>query len=425
VLCTNTGSVLRANDAFSGLFGYSSDEVVGRDIDRPVAPEHDALQSEARGITQRIADGQLSSVETRRRCRDGRLIHVSILGKPILVEGNQVAIYGICRDITAQKEAEAALALSRKKVEQLHDAADAVAGAKKEEEIYRITREAAEHVLGFSLGVLCILEGGEFVCQAVSSKIEMKSLGRTPIDPEGIANRALKSGQPILVDDPKRESLPHGIPATARSLICAPIGDLGVFQAASPAVGAFGSEDGRLLSILLRHAAVGVSRLRLQAELVEQSRHDPLTGLYNRRYFNEFIVQEVMRASRYNHPIGLLMIDVNRFKEINDHYGHQTGDMVLREIAAVLMTTVRQTDMVVRYGGDEFLVVLIETGDEADEAARRVRTAVSESTKLREISRFDVTVAVGHIFWRPDTGTPIEEALATADARMYDDTRAR
>jgi diguanylate cyclase (GGDEF)-like protein len=81
--------------------------------------------------------------------------------------------------------------------------------------------------------------------------------------------------------------------------------------------------------------------------------------------------------------------------------------------------------MVVRYGGDEFLVVLIETGDEADEAARRVRTAVSEITKLREISRFDVTVAVGHIFWRPDTGTPIEEALATADARMYDDTRAR
>jgi two-component system cell cycle response regulator len=119
------------------------------------------------------------------------------------------------------------------------------------------------------------------------------------------------------------------------------------------------------------------------------------------------------------------MVDVNRFKEINDRYGHQTGDMVLCEIATVLKNTVRQTDMVVRYGGDEFLVVLIETGVEADEAGRRVRTAVSGSAKLREISGFGVTVSVGSIFWHPDAGTPIEEALATADARMYDDKRSR
>ncbi|MDD5647235.1 MAG: GGDEF domain-containing protein, partial [Candidatus Bipolaricaulis sp.] len=125
------------------------------------------------------------------------------------------------------------------------------------------------------------------------------------------------------------------------------------------------------------------------------------------------------------HPIGLLMIDVNRFKEINDRHGHQTGDVVLREIAAVLLHTVRKSDMVVRYGGDEFLVVLTETGEDAGEAARRVRTAVSESSTLREISGFGVTVSVGSIFWHPDTGTPIEEALAAADARMYDDKPAR
>ena len=424
VLCSNDGAVLRANDAFCTLFGYSPGEALGRDIDQLVAPERDALQCEARGITQQIADGQLSCVETRRRRKDGRLVHVSILGKPILIGGDQIAIYGIYRDITAQKEAEAALALSRRRVEQLHDAADALAAAKNEQEIYRVTCEAAEHVLGFSLGVLCITDGGEFACQAVSSRIEIESLGRMPIDPAGIAMRALKAGQPIIVNDPKPENLPRGIPATSRSLICGPIGDLGVFQAASPEPGAFSAEDGRLLAILLGHTAVGVSRLRLQVELIEQARRDALTGVFNRRYFNEFITQEVLRASRYNHPIGLLMIDANRFKEINDHYGHQTGDMVLCEIAAVLKNTVRQTDMVVRYGGDEFLVVLIETGVEADEAGRRVRTAVSGSAKLREISGFGVTVSVGSIFRHPDAATPIEEALATADARMYDDKRS-
>jgi len=118
-----------------------------------------------------------------------------------------------------------------------------------------------------------------------------------------------------------------------------------------------------------------------------------------------------------------LMIDVDRFKEINDRYGHQIGDAVLREIADVLRATVRQTDMIVRYGGDEFLVVLTETGQDAEEAAVRVRRAVVGSENLRQISGFNVTVSVGSIFWRPDAGTPIEEALATADARMYDDKR--
>ncbi|MEW5826673.1 MAG: diguanylate cyclase [Candidatus Bipolaricaulota bacterium] len=423
VLCANDGAILRANAAFLSLFGYDLHEVLGRDIDLLVAPEQDGLQTEARGITQQIADGQTSFVETRRRRKDGQWVHVSILGKPILMDGTQIAIYGIYRDITAQKRAEAALTLSHWKVEQLHGAADALGASDTEEEIYRITCEAAERVLGFTLGVLCIADGEEFACQAVSSSITLETLGRTRMDPEGTAMRALQSGQPIIVSDPAPASLPLGIPHSSRSLICAPIGELGVFQAASPEPDAFSKDDGRLLAILLRHTAVGVARLRLQKELIRQARHDVLTGAFNRRYFNEFIAQEVLRASRYDHPIGLLMIDVNRFKEINDRYGHQVGDSVLREIASVLLGTVRKTDMVVRYGGDEFLVVLTETGQEAEDAAQRVRAAVRSSEALRQISGFDVTVSVGSIFWHPDTGTPIEEALATADARMYDDKR--
>jgi diguanylate cyclase (GGDEF)-like protein len=157
--------------------------------------------------------------------------------------------------------------------------------------------------------------------------------------------------------------------------------------------------------------------------LVRQARHDALTGVFNRHYFNELIAQEVLRSSRYDHPIGLLMIDVDRFKEINDRYGHQTGDMVLKEIASTLRETVRATDMIVRYGGDEFLVMLTETGEDAERAAIRIRDAVRSNEKLRAISRFDVTVSVGSIFWHPGDDYPIEEALAKADERMYEDKR--
>jgi len=424
VLCNNDGSILRLNAEFTRLFGYSAEEALGQDIDRLVAPEVTGLQEEAAGITQQIADGQSSFVETKRRRKDGRLIHVSILGKPIEIDGDRIAVYGIYRDISARVEAQAALAASRAKVERLHEAADALGQAEAEADVYRITVDAAEDVLGFSLGVLCVARDDAFVCEAVSSSIDREDLGSTKIDPTGIAAQSLETGQPIIANDPAPESLPYGMPASSRSLICAPIGEIGIFQAASTEPGAFGTEDGRLLAILLGHTAVAAGRLRLQAELVRQARHDALTGVFNRHYFNEMIAQEVLRASRYNHPIGLLMIDVDRFKEINDRYGHQTGDMVLKEIADVLRATVRQTDMIVRYGGDEFLIMLTETGESADEAAVRVRSAVIGSDKLKEISGFDVTVSVGSIFWHPDAGTPIEEALAAADSRMYEDKRS-
>jgi len=425
VLCANDGTILRMNAEFTRLFGWTSEETIGQDVDQLVAPESDGLQSEAKGITQQIADGQSSFVETQRRRKDGQLIDVSILGKPILIEEDQIAVYGIYRDISARVAAEASLAETRRKVESLHEAADALGQAESEETVYEITVGAAESVLGFSLGVLCVAEEDEFICRAVSSHIEGAKLGRARIDPAGIAVQSLASGQPVIVNDPHPESLPNGMPSTARSLICAPIGELGIFQAASLEPEAFGEEDGRLLSILLGHTAVAASRLRLQAQLVRQARHDALTGVFNRHYFNELIAQEVLRASRYDHPIGLLMIDVDRFKEINDRYGHQTGDTVLQEIASVLRETVRATDMIVRYGGDEFLIVLTETGEDAEEAAARIRSAVGENKKLRQISGFDVTVSVGSIFWHPDANRPIEHALAEADERMYEDKRKR
>lgn len=425
VLCSNDGTIVRANQEFERLFGYTRDEAAGRNIDQLIAPDANGLHREASGITQRIAEGEHSFVETVRWRRDGSLIHVSILGKPILIDGDQIAVYGIYRDITARKEAQAALARSHDKVEKLHHAADALNEAESEQDIYRITCNAAERVLGYSLGVLCIVDGDELVCHAVSSQAADAEASRVPMQAEAIASEVLKTGQPTIVNDPDADRLPAGIPTTARSLIAAPIGELGVFQAASTEPNAFSEEDGRLLAILVGHTSVAAARLRLQQELIQQARHDALTGVFNRHYFNELIAQEVVRSSRYNHPIGLLMIDVDRFKEINDRYGHQTGDIVLREIADVLRQTVRTSDMIVRYGGDEFLVVLTETGEDAEEAAVRVRQSVCESDTLRKISGFNVTVSVGSIFWRPEDGTPFEEALATADERMYSDKRGR
>ncbi len=157
--------------------------------------------------------------------------------------------------------------------------------------------------------------------------------------------------------------------------------------------------------------------------LKTQAIHDALTGVYNRHYFNDLISAEIARARRYTHPLGLLMIDVDRFKQINDQFGHETGDSVLREIAATLSATLRESDIIVRYGGDEFLVILTEPDAEIEAVAERVRAAICDNDVLGRSGDLEVSVSVGSVWWHPDNGTAFEEALAIVDERMYEDKR--
>ena len=107
---------------------------------------------------------------------------------------------------------------------------------------------------------------------------------------------------------------------------------------------------------------------------------DALTGTFNRHYLSGILESEFSRAKRYNHPIGFLMIDVNRFKQINDQYGHNTGDEVLIAIVKQLVNALRESDIVVHYGDDEFLAILPET-NEYTEVAKDLITEAMASTE--------------------------------------------
>lgn len=157
---------------------------------------------------------------------------------------------------------------------------------------------------------------------------------------------------------------------------------------------------------------------RLEGELRHMARHDPLTGVLNRYALDEALSAEAARARRYKHPIGLLMVDIDRFKEFNDRYGHAAGDDILRRVAALLQRCVRETDVVVRYGGDEFLILLVETNGEVVRVKERI---------LREIAAGfgdaygfgPITVAVGAAHWSPETGESVDSLLSRADGAMY------
>lgn len=157
---------------------------------------------------------------------------------------------------------------------------------------------------------------------------------------------------------------------------------------------------------------------RLHAKLTELSYTDGLTGLANRRRFMEVLEAELARQARTGNDLCLLLIDADHFKEVNDHHGHHAGDAVLRQLAAILLASVRApADLPVRLGGEEFAVILPDTRiDEARRVAERVREQVASHVFEDRDTRVRVTISVGLVAAR---GQPIGALLQQADDALY------
>jgi diguanylate cyclase (GGDEF)-like protein len=190
---------------------------------------------------------------------------------------------------------------------------------------------------------------------------------------------------------------------------------------------------GFVAMLLEMMVAVGVivllfegSQTRLASEM-EQLRHfdqllkekglrDPLTGLYNRGYFNDVLRRELLRARLAGAAVSVLLADVDRFKQINDRMGHAVGDDVLRFVANYLTSCVRESDFVFRWGGDEFLVLL--PGTEEDTAAQKAGELGQRLPRIPGVERLQPSLSVGWATHQP--GQEFSETLAAADSRMYE-----
>jgi diguanylate cyclase (GGDEF)-like protein/PAS domain S-box-containing protein len=157
----------------------------------------------------------------------------------------------------------------------------------------------------------------------------------------------------------------------------------------------------------------------LQVELREQAIRDPLTGLYNRRYLNEMLLRELAHAKRDNYPVSFVMIDIDHFKDVNDQYGHSVGDAILQKLSNLLMSQTRYGDIVCRYGGEEFLAILLNTKAEvAFQIAERWRLSFIGSTLLLDHDQSKATISSG-ISEFPSHGKADKELFFKADQAMY------
>jgi diguanylate cyclase (GGDEF)-like protein/PAS domain S-box-containing protein len=193
---------------------------------------------------------------------------------------------------------------------------------------------------------------------------------------------------------------------------------VGMLNLVMPADRTFDETEMRLMAAFGDQFGGAVERARLFDDIQRLAITDGLTGLYNRRHFFVKAQEEFERAQRYQHPLSILMIDVDHFKMVNDEFGHATGDRVLKEVAESCLQTLRQVDIVGRYGGEEIVVLMPETDYEAAHlAAERLRQAIF-SFHLEVSGRpVHVTVSVGVA--STDHGLDFEKLLDFADQALY------
>lgn len=237
-----------------------------------------------------------------------------------------------------------------------------------------------------------------------------------------------RQGQPLLVRDARKDfrfprEVTTGGDRKIGSLIAAPLISeqrvLGVLRAESGALEAFSAEDLRLLDIVADLGAMAIENLRLYLRMAELAVTDDLTGLAVHRYFHERLEEELVRARHRNHPVSVLLIDLDHFKRYNDLYGHPVGDKLLRTLAQILRQRQGPGDLVARYGGEEFALLLSGVGrDEAAHQAEALRRLVeSQVIELRQ-GKARITVSMGLAAF-PEDGLHRESLLQVADQRLY------
>ncbi|MFY9676622.1 MAG: diguanylate cyclase [Terriglobales bacterium] len=246
-----------------------------------------------------------------------------------------------------------------------------------------------------------------------------QALGRRIPVGTGVLGKVARTGISALVQSAGPGQL-AGVVADSRAVLCLPImyGEtlLGVLNVESRSENAFAPQDVLILNTLADLLATALHNSFVFQKLQQQSITDGLTGIKTRRYFWEALSSEWKRASRSGRPFSVVLIDLDKFKEVNDSQGHLEGDLVLARVGRLLEQKCRQSNVVARYGGDEFIILMPETGiEQAQVLAERLRLWLATDPMLEE---HKITGSFGVASF-PVHGFAIEDLIRVADAGMY------
>jgi diguanylate cyclase (GGDEF)-like protein/PAS domain S-box-containing protein len=428
-VCLNLDGTVRLwNPAAERLFGFSASEAVGHQPPTVARSElHAALD-----LVKRAGQGEvIDAFETRRRRKDGSEIDILLYLLPLRDQAGGISgTISHYVDISDRKRIEAALRQSVEELEQRGQEMTLLAQLGELLESCQ-TIEEAHLVIGRMLGSLFAGDAGAvYALEPARNTAEAVAVWGEPPPVHRVFSPtdcwALRRGRMHVVRPDEEPRCTHIAEPITLGAICEPLAaqseTLGVLhlQVRQQRGPGLLTERQRVTETLGEQLSLALANFRLRDIMREQSSRDPLTELYNRRFMEESLYRELRRATREGGSVGVLMIDLDHFKDLNDAFGHAAGDAALHATGELLKSAIRGEDIACRLGGDEFVVILpkaslADTERRAEMLCEGVRSFVSPASARLFPS---VTISVG-VSAFPDQGETSEELLAAADRALY------
>jgi diguanylate cyclase (GGDEF)-like protein/PAS domain S-box-containing protein len=433
--------IVDCNAVTGAMTDYTREELIGRPLDL-INPPRPGITNRPARFEQLRREGSIRQEIPIRR-KDGTIYPVMISMSLITIDGRDL-ILAIGRDMTQLKQAETALRDANRELEQrvaelelnmrhmklLNDTGEWLHACHSIEEAYTVIAHSLAEIAPATAGALYLLDADEHEARLATRWGETQA----PVerfDPTECV--ALRERHVHLAEDGVTSfACNHSRVESAGGTLCIPlmafgnvIGALQIYIPADRNPGGLTEMQQQIALSIADHGALTLANLQLREALHGQAVRDVLTGLFNRRYMEEALNRELMRAQQNHTTIGVMMFDIDHFKHFNDTYGHLAGDAILRAIAGYLYTRVRSADIACRYGGEEFLVILpgapltilLQRAEELLTGVRQVQV-IHDGRTLGAI-----TVSIGIALF-PTHGADAESLVRAADNALYQAKRA-
>jgi diguanylate cyclase (GGDEF)-like protein/PAS domain S-box-containing protein len=428
-----TGRITSINKAAERIVGYSKSETLQMHFSQFVAPEFQRIAQNM--IDRQIADEVPATQELEIIAKDRSRAILEVSNRLIFREGKAIGIQGIARDITERKKTEESLQQAKIKLEAwvreleqrtremtlLSDMGDILRACLTTEEVYQVIVRVAQEVFPAQGGALFVIGPFRKIVESVAEWGDTSGIEPT-FTPDDCW--ALRRGRAHCVEDTRVGLLcKHLRTPPPRGYICVPMmaqsEALGILHLMQAEETQMPEAKQRLAMAMAEHVAMALSNLRLHEKLRNQSIRDQLTGLFNRTFMEESLELELRRASRTQHHLSVVMIALDDFQAMNEKFGLDVGDSVLRRTGMLLQANVRKGDIACRYSGQTYVLILPQSGYEVSRGRAESLCEIVRSleVKYRTAQVGHVTASVGLAVF-PGHGQTVETLLRSAEAAL-------
>ena len=423
-------NILDINSQFTKLFGYALEVIKGRNINGGMIHPQDKIE-EAEYLYQKSLLSSYYNYESIRKKKNGFLFPVSISGSPVVIDGKLKGRIVSYQDITQDKQ--------NKKLQQvLYNISKAANSPISLNQLYKTIHQELGNIIdttNFFIALTDYQKDEVYFPYFVDEKDKVFPIFNFS-ETNSLTVYVIKTDQPLLIDYKKLQKLIAqrelnvtgsftdksiwlGVPLKVEDRV---IGAMAVQSYTNPKL--YHEEDIKIMEFVSNQIATAIERKRMEEELKRLAHYDTLTGAHNRGYGLELLQRQLKLSKRDKSPLLLAYSDLDNLKDINDEFGHEEGDRVMVQIAKLFKSILREVDIITRMGGDEFLVIFLDSSlNEIPIIRKRLSR---ELARLNQISKkpYKIGFSTGFSNYDPANPQPMNELIRIADENMYKEKKS-